>query len=177
VHEPCVSNEWSIGFKSRLFAGHLSFCTLFATLITNVILATWHYAWSRANIIPRVVRISRKRTDRMTSFRYPIAVMFPWMVTLGAFVCMNTIERVLLCLFSPYLMFVIIYNRRGILFYQIRQLPWRGARGARAHNLCSHLPFSTVLYVKTFSFFPLIDRLMSTIQSNQTLDALIKYVA
>jgi len=27
-----------------------------------------------------------------------------------------------------------------------------------------------------FVFFPLIDRLMCTIQSNQTLDALIKYV-
>jgi len=34
----------------------------------------------------------------------------------------------------------------------------------------------TVLYMETF-FFPLIDRLVCSIQSNQTLDALIKYVA
>ena len=31
--------------------------------------------------------------------------------------------------------------------------------------------------METFFFFPLIDRLVCTIQSNQTLDALIKYVA
>jgi len=37
-------------------------------------------------------------------------------------------------------MFFIIDNQRGKLSYQIRQLPCR-ARGARAHNLFSHLPF------------------------------------
>jgi len=30
------SSTWSIGFKSRLFAGHLRFCTLFATSITRI---------------------------------------------------------------------------------------------------------------------------------------------
>ena len=33
VNEPCIS------FKSRLFAGHLSCCTVFATSITSVLLA------------------------------------------------------------------------------------------------------------------------------------------
>ena len=34
----------------------------------------------------------------------------------------------------------------------------------------------TVLYMETIFFFPLIDRLVCTIQNNQTLDALIKHV-
>jgi len=48
------------------------------------------------------------------------------MVTLGVFVCMNTIERVLLCLD---LMFFTKDKQLGILSYQIRQLHCR-ARGA-----------------------------------------------
>ena len=36
--------------------------------------------------------------------------------------------------------FLLMDNQRGILSYQIRQLPCH-ARGARAHNLFSHLPF------------------------------------
>ena len=36
--------------------------------------------------------------------------------------------------------FFITDNQRIILSYQTRQLPCR-ARGARVHNLCSHLPF------------------------------------
>jgi len=80
-------------------------------------------------------------------------------------------------LFSPYLMFFIVDNQRGILSYQIRQLP-SSARGARAHNLFSHLPFrmDSFVYGNVF-FFPLIDRLVCTIQNNQTLDVLIRYVA
>ena len=35
----------------------------------------------------------------------------------------------------------------------------------------------TVLSVETCFFFPLIDRYVCIIQSNQTMDALIKYVA
>ena len=98
------------------------------------------------------------------------------MVTSGVFVCMKTIERVMLCLFSPYLMFFIRDNRRRILSYQIRQLPCH-ARGARAHNLFSLLQFRMVSFVHEHgAFFPLIDKLMSTIESNQTLDALTKYV-
>ena len=62
-------------------------------------------------------------------------------------------------------------NQRGIISYQIRQLPCR-TRGARSHN-----PAWTVLYIETFFFFMLIGRLVCTIQSNQTLDALNKYVA
>ena len=54
--------------------------------------------------------------------------------------CVKSLERVLLCLFSPYLMFFIKDNQQGILSYQIRLLPCR-ARGAEAHNLFSHLPF------------------------------------
>jgi len=62
------------------------------------------------------------------------------MVTLGVFVCMNTLEHDLLCLFSPYLMFFIIDYRRGLLTYQTRQLPYR-ARGDRTHKPCPHIPF------------------------------------
>ena len=65
------------------------------------------------------------------------------------FMCMNTFERVLLCLFSPHLMFFIIDNQRGIHSYQLRQLPCY-ARGARAHNLFSHEQLR-------FFFFPWID--------------------
>ena len=90
---------------------------------------------------------------------------------------MNTLERVLLCLFSPYLMFFIIDNRRGLLSYQIRQLHCR-ARGARGHNLFSHLPFRMDNFVHGNDFFfPLIDRLVCRIQSSHTVDASIKYVA
>ena len=74
-------------------------------------------------------------------------------------------------------MFFIIDNQRGILSYQIRQLP-NGARRARAHNLFSHLPFHMDSCVHGNVFlFRLFDRLVCTIQSYQTLDALIKYVA
>ena len=75
-------------------------------------------------------------------------------------------------------MFFILGNQRGILSYKIRQLPCR-PRGARAQHLVSHPPFRLDSFVhgNVFFFFPLIDRLVCTIQSNQTLDALIKYVA
>ena len=89
---------------------------------------------------------------------------------------MKTLGRFLLCLFAPYLMVFLIDIQRGILSYQIRQLHCR-ALGARALNLCSHLPFRMDSFVHgNVSFFPLIDRLVSTIQSNQTLDTLIEYV-
>ena len=110
----------------------------------------------------------------MTSFRYLVAVMFPWMVTFWVFVRVKTLERVLLYLFSPFLMFFIKDNQQGILSYQIWQLPCR-ARGARAHNLFSHLTFSMNSFVHgNVFFFPLIHRLVHTKQSNQNLDALIK---
>ena len=73
-------------------------------------------------------------------------------------------------------LFFIMDNQQGIFSYQIRQLPCR-ARGARAHNLFLHLPFRMDSFVHGHFFFLLIDRLVRTIQSNQTLDALIKYVA
>ena len=99
------------------------------------------------------------------------------MVTIEVLLCIKILERVLLWLFLPYLMFFIIDNQRGILSYQIRQLPCR-ARGARAHNLfCTYRSACAVLYMETIFFFPLIDRLVCKIQNNQTLDALIKYVA
>ena len=74
-------------------------------------------------------------------------------------------------------MFLLIDNQRGIISYQIRQLHCH-TRGARAHNLCSHLPFRMDSFVHGNNFiFPLIDRLVCTIQDNQMLVALIKYVA
>ena len=87
---------------------------------------------------------------------------------------MNTLEHDLLCLFSPYLMFFIIDYRRGLLTYQIRQLPYR-ARGDRTH-VHTYRSAWTVLYTETFFLFPLIDRLVCTMQCNQSLDALIKNV-
>jgi len=63
------------------------------------------------------------------------------------FVCIKTLKRILLGLFSQYLMFFIIDNRRGTLSYQIRQLPCR-ARGARAHYLYSRLPFRMDSFVR-----------------------------
>ena len=135
------SNKWSIGLKLRLLQAIWFFARcLLQALQVIVLLATWHDALSRANIIAILARIWRRKTDRMTPFRDLIAVMFPWMVTLGVFVC------VLLCLFSPYLMFFIIDNQLGIPSYQIRELPCR-ARGARAHNLCSYLPFCMFCFV------------------------------
>ena len=88
--------------------------------------------------------------------------------------CMNTLEHDLLCLFSPYLMFFIIDYRRGLLTYQIRQLPYR-ARGDRTH-VHTYRSAWTVLYTETFFLFPLIERLVCTMQCNQFFDALIKYV-
>ena len=71
----------------------------------------------------------------------------------------------------------IIDNQRGILSYKIRQLPCH-ARGARTHNPFSQLPFRMDSFVHgNVNFFPLFDRLVCTLQSNQRLDALIKYVS
>jgi len=83
---------------------------------------------------------------------------------------------VLLCLFLPYLMLYIIDYQRGILSYQIRQLPCR-ARGAPAHNLFLNLPFHIDSFVNgnVFSF-----RLSTgwCVQYKVTkLDALIKCVS
>ena len=79
---------------------------------------------------------------------------YTWMVTLE-WLHLNGytwMERVLLRLVSPYLMFFIIDYQRGILSYQIIQLPCR-ARGARAHNLFSHIPFRIGSFVhETFLF-------------------------
>ena len=74
-------------------------------------------------------------------------------------------------------MFFIKDNQQGIHSYQIQQLPGC-ARGARALNPFSHIPFRVDSFVHGNVFiFPLIDKFVCTIQSNQTLDALIKYVA
>ena len=66
---------------------------------------------------------------------------------------MKTPERVLLFLFSPYLMFFKIDNQRGILSYQIRKLPCC-ARGTRAHYLFMHLLFrmDSFIHGNVFSF-------------------------
>ena len=82
-----------------------------------------------------------------------------------------------LCLVSPHLMCFIKVYQRCILSYQIRQLPCR-ARGARPQYLFSHLTFRMDSFVHVnVLFFPLINRLVFTIQSSQTLDALITYFA
>ena len=88
------------------------------------------------------------------------------------FVYMKMVEHILLYLFLPYLMFFIIDNQRVILSYQIRQLPCR-ARGVRAHKpiFAPTIPHGQFCRRKHF-FFPLIDRLVCTIQSSQILDAI-----
>ena len=88
---------------------------------------------------------------------------------------MNMFGRVLLGLFSPYLMFFIIDNQRGILtkndnYHAVHEEP------EHITNVCTNRSAWTVVYLESF-LFPLIDRLVCTIQSNQTSDALIKYVA
>ena len=50
------------------------------------------------------------------------------------------LQKLLVSFYISYLMSFIKDNQRGIISYQIRQLPCR-ARGARAHNLFSPLPF------------------------------------
>jgi len=89
---------------------------------------------------------------------------------------MDTLERVLLCLFSPYLMFFLIDNQRGILSYQLRQLHCR-ARGARAHRLLYHLTLrmESFIHGNVVFFFTLIDRFMCRV-NNESLSALDKYV-
>ena len=90
-------NTWSIGYISRLFAGRLSFCTLFPTHITSVLLAAWHDAY----LVPTSHRDWHGyEEDEPTEWRQ--FHTSPWMGTLPIFVCMNTLERHLLCLFSPY---------------------------------------------------------------------------
>ena len=115
------SNKWSIGFKSRL----LQAIWVFAHCLLYSLLVCFYPHDMMRNPVPTSYRdwhwYEDEKNDRMTSFRYLITVMFPRMVTLIVFVCLKTLERVLLCLFSPYLMvFFIIDNQRGILSYQIR---------------------------------------------------------
>jgi len=64
-------------------------------------------------------------------------------------------------------MFFIINNHRGILSYQIRQLHCR-ARGASAHMFASTVPHGQFCTWKRDFFFPVIDRLMCTLESSQT---------
>ena len=132
------SNKWLIGFRSRLCAGHVC-CTLFATTITNVLLAAWH----GANNILRLSQIWSRRTNRMTSVRYLIAFMFPAMVTLAVFMCMEQLWRILLCLLLPYLMF---FNQQGIRSYQIKQLLCC-ARGAQAQATFAPTVDALIKYV------------------------------
>ena len=66
----------------------------------------------------------------------------------------------------------IIDNQRGILSYQIRQLPCR-AQGVRAHNLVSYVPFRMDSLIHGF-FFLFVNRKIGVYNTNnQTLDALI----
>ena len=119
VHEPCVSIGPTslIGFKSRPFTGHLNF--LHVVCYKPYKCASSRVTWC---VIPcqhhtEIGRRIWRRTDQMPSFRYLIAVVFPWIVTLGVFVCMKMFEPVLLYLLSPYLMFFILDIQRGILSY------------------------------------------------------------
>ena len=126
------SNTWLIGSKFRLFAGHLSLCTLFL----QAFLVCFYPRDMMCNPVSTTYRDWHEE-EEPTEWLYFDALSqlcFTWIVTLGVFVYMKTLERVLLCLFSPYLMFFTIDNQQGILSNQIRQLPCR-TPGARAHWL------------------------------------------
>ena len=108
-----------------------------------------------------------KRADRWTSFRYT-ASQLCFRERLHSFRLHENAFNIF---------FIVIDNQREILSYQSRQLPCR-ARGARAHNHCLHLPFCMDSFVHgNVFFFTFIDISVCTIQSNQTVDALITYVA
>ena len=134
---------------------------------------SWHDAYSRA-IIPRLARIWSRRTDRMTLFRHLIAdcqlcfLGYTWSFRLHF---LKELERVLLCLYSPYIIFFITDNQRGILSCQIRQLHCR-ARGARIHKLCSHLSFhmdSLKLVIVGFVMFHQLYSLHTAVEIGSSL--------
>ena len=144
------SIERSRGSKSRLCAGHLSLCTLFVTIITSV--------FSPRDMMCNPVQTSYRdlhgydEEEEPNEWRhFDTSCFLEWLHFEFLCVCMKTIERVLLCLFSPYLMVCKRQSTRNYTFYQIRQLPCR-ARGDREHNLYSHLRSAwTVLYMETCS--------------------------
>jgi len=72
------------------------------------------------------------------------------MVTLGVFVCMNTLERVLLCVFVPCIMvFFIIDTQLVILSYQILQLPCMHEEPEHITYFLTYRSAWTILYVET----------------------------
>ena len=79
------------------------------------------------------------------------------MVTLGVFVCMNTLERFLLCLFSPNLYFSTKFDDY-----------------LDVHEELEHTTISTCVFTWTLTIRYTVPL---TIQDNIPLDALIKYVA
>ena len=123
-----TSNKWSIGFKSRLFADHLIVCTLFATNITDSLLVCFYP--------PDIMRYPMP-----TSYRdwhgYEEKEPTEWRH-------FDTSSQ--LC-FREWLHWSFRVHKYA------RQLPCR-ARGARAHNICSHLPFRMDSFVhgNLFSF-------------------------
>ena len=105
------SNKWSIWFKSRLFAGHQCLhvvCYKYYTCVS--IRVTWYVITCQHHT--EIGTDRKKRKNRQNDvISIPHQSYVSWMVTLGVFVCMKTLERVLLCLFSPYLMF--FHNRQS----------------------------------------------------------------
>ena len=70
--------------------------------------------------------------------------------------CMNTLERVLLCFYYGFDIFNVFLNRQSIN-EEYFPTKWKvdcRTRGARAHNLVSHLPFRVDIFVhgNDFSF-------------------------
>ena len=86
------SNKCSIGVYAHCLLQSLLVCFQLRGMMRNPVPTSYH-------------DLHGYEEEELTSFRYLIAVMFPWMVTLGVFVCMKTLAPILLCLFSPYLMF------------------------------------------------------------------------
>jgi len=71
--------------------------------------------------------------------------------------------------------FNVFHNRQSILFYQFDNYLAVHEESESINYFRTYRSAWTVLYIETF-FVQLIDRLVCTIQGNQILDALIKYL-
>jgi len=95
------------------------FNTLYIHLVSHIQQGTVYslmkcvYEYTVANIIPRLAQIIWRRIDRMTSFRYLIAVMFPWMFRLGVFVWMKTLSRTRSVMLIYFAIFNVFHNRQS----------------------------------------------------------------
>ena len=171
------SNKWSIGFKSRLFEGHLGVCTLFATHITTLVIFKSHDMM--CNPMPTSYRDWQGyEEEEPNEWRHFDTSLQLWIIEWFnlEFSCAG--KR--LCAFC-YAYFCFIYC---FSYYTINEeyFPANIDNHYAVHEESNHITYLRAYRMDSFvhgniSFFLLIDRLVCTIQSNQTLEALITYVA